>query len=65
MDTQRLDALVAPTTRPAWKIDLVNGDGISPGSSRAWSEATLIKLAYAFEQASKAHHPPQYPATTL
>jgi amidase len=95
MDTQRLDALVAPTTRPAWKIDLVNGDGISPGSSyksaalagyplvsvpagyvmglpvgitfmgRAWSEATLIKLAYAFEQASKARRPPQYPATTL
>jgi len=94
MDTQRLDALVAPTTQPAWKIDLVNGDsfkGYSAKSAalagyplvsipagevmglpvgitlmgRAWSEPTLIKLAYAFEQASKARRPPQYPATTL
>jgi amidase len=74
---------VAPTTTPAWKVDLVNGDtlrGISSTSAalagyplvsvpaghvmglplgitfmcRAWSEPTLIKLAYAFEQATKA-----------
>ncbi len=93
MDTQRLDALVAPTTTPAWKIDLANGDAIRGYSAksaalagyplvsvpagevmglpvgitlmgRAWSEPTLIKLAYAFEQATKARHPPQYPATT-
>ena len=94
MDQQHLDALVAPTTTPAWKIDLVNGDALRGSSAksaalagyplvsvpagevmglpvgitlmgRAWSEPTLIKLAYAFEQATKVRRPPQYPATTL
>jgi amidase len=83
MNAHRLDALVAPTTSPAWPIDHLNGDHISGSSTsaaavagyphisvpagsadglpvgisffgRAWSEATLIRLAYAFEQAT--HH---------
>ena len=89
MDEQQLDALVAPTTTPAWPVDLVNGDqfrgssaksaalvgyplvsvpaGVAAGlpvgitfMGRAWSEPTLIKLAYAYEQATKARRAPQY-----
>jgi amidase len=92
MNQHRLDALVAPTTTPAWTMDLVNGDAIRGTSAksaalagyplisvpagsagvlplgitfmgRAWSEPTLIKLAYAFELATKARRPPQYRAT--
>jgi amidase len=88
-----LDALVAPTYPPAWKIDLVNGDQLSGGCPQpaavagypvltvpcgttgglpvglafmgtAWSEAVLVRLAYAFEQAlglslRPAYRPPQ------
>lgn len=88
MDRYQLDAIVAPTGSPAWKIDLINGDHFLGASSspaaiagyplitvpagyafglpvgitfmgRAYSEPTLIRLAYAFEQATKVRKPPE------
>ena len=88
-DKYNLDALVMPTSSPAWCIDLVNGDHHIGGSSqpaalagypaitvpagftfelpigitfmgRAFSEPTIIKLAYAYEQGTKARHKPNF-----
>ena len=94
MDEHSLDALVMPTSSPAWKIDLVNGDPSGGGASsqpaalagypaisvpagyasglpvgltfmgRAYSEPVLIRLAYAFEVATRVRRPPSYRATT-
>ncbi len=94
MNTQRLDALFAPTGTPAWVSDLVNGDSVGGGSStlaavagyphitvpagfamglpvgvsffgRAWSEPVLLRIAYAFEQATKERRAPKYLPTAV
>ena len=92
MTTHKLDALMAPTSGPAWLIDHVNGDSGTGGSAtqpaavagypsitvpaglvsglpvgmqfwgRAWSEATLLSIAYGFEQATKARRAPTFAA---
>jgi amidase len=83
-----VDAIVAPTTGPAWLIDPVTGDHDTGGCSSpaavagyphitvpagfvhglpvgisffgaAWNEPVLIRLAYAFEQSSKARKAPR------
>ena len=85
----KLDALIAPTTGPAWRIDLVDGDHFSPSATSlpavagyphltvpmgyirglpvglsfigaAWSEADLLKLGYAYEQATHVRVPPTF-----
>jgi amidase len=89
MDEHRLDALIMPTTTPAWKIDYILGDhiqgmGTSPAAmagyplvtvpagfiqempvgllftGRAYSEGTLLRLAFAFEQGTKHRRPPRF-----
>ena len=93
MNKFKLDALVAPTSGPAWLTDLINGDHSAGGSSslaavagypninipagliaglpvgisffgRAWTEPTLLKIAYAFEQLTKARQKPNFRAVT-
>jgi amidase len=90
MDEHDLDAIVAPTTGPAWKTDLVTDGGSSYGSSgsaaisgypsitvpngyvfgmpvgvlffgRQWSEDVLLRLAYAYEQATMHRRPGRMP----
>jgi amidase len=85
----KLDALIAPTTSPAWRVDTVSGDHFSGSASglpaiagyphltvpmgqvqglpvgisfigTAWSEAQLLQLGYAFEQATHSRQPPTY-----
>jgi amidase len=85
----RLDAIVAPTSGPAWTTDLVNGDHFGGGSAfmpavagyphltvpcgfvkelpvgisffaGASSEATLLRIGYAYEQATHMRRPPRF-----
>lgn len=88
LQSQSLDALIAPTRGPAWLTDHINGDqssGISSSSlaavsgyasitvpagevvglpigisfiGAAFSDASLINMAYAFEQAGYKRKPP-------
>ena len=47
---QRLDCLIAPTGGPAWKIDLVNGDHFSLGSSTPAAVAGYPNLTVPMDQ---------------
>jgi amidase len=89
LESNRLDAMIAPTRGPAWMTDHINGDqssGISSSSlaaisgyasitvpagdvvglpigisfiGGAFSDAKLIQMAYAFEQAGYKRKPPE------
>jgi len=50
---------------PALSVPMGYVYGMPVGLSfmgRAWSEPTLIRMAYAFEQATKHRRPPTFPA---
>jgi len=84
-----LDAIIAPTTSPAWLADVLLGDNATLGAfvvaaaagypsitvpagevmglpvgmlfmGPAWSEGTLLKLAYGFEQLVRARRAPNF-----
>jgi amidase len=75
--TNKLDALVAPTSGATWSIAAVAGypyitvpvglrENTPSGMAffgRAYSEPSLIKYAYSFEQKTKGRVAPQYLAT--
>jgi amidase len=77
LDGQRLDALVVPELRGCWvnaragyPSIIVPAGYTSSGRpmglmfiGRAWSEGLLIRLAYAFEQATRHRRPPELSAT--
>lgn len=92
LEANHLDAIVAPATGPASRLDTVAGDhflgfgaavaavagtpsitvpmgearGLPLGMvflGRPWSEADLLGIAYAFEQATHARKPPTYVPT--
>jgi len=89
LSKHQVDAIIAPTTSPAWLIDLLLGDNTELGASvvsaaagypsvtvpagdvlglpvgmifigTAWSEPTLLKLAYGFEQTVRARRAPTF-----
>jgi amidase len=89
LSKHKVDAIIAPTTSPAWLIDLLLGDNTELGASvvsaaagypsvtvpagdvlglpvgmifigTAWSEPTLLKLAYGFEQTVRARRAPTF-----
>lgn len=94
LQKHRLQALVAPTTSPAWLSDMLLGDNTVLGSfvasaaagypaitvpagdveglpvgmlfmGTAWSEGTLLRLAYAFEQRVRARRVPLFQPSVL
>lgn len=87
MKEHQLDAILAPTSSAAWKIDYKNGDNFTLSNSwlaaragypaitvpmgyieglpvgltifgKAWSEPTLIEIAFAYEQSTKHRKQP-------